>query len=83
MKTLTVINFDELLDHAQTMGYHHNKAHDLLQAADIIVGSFNTDYYKDCFHPKGTHEEAKAILKSFMNKYNLAEFYITHKYYEI
>lgn len=79
MKVITIIGFEELLEHAQDLGYFWNKAHDLLVSADIYVGQINTDYYKDCFSEANEHVEAKEILKSFMDKHNLKEFYITPK----
>lgn len=79
MKVITTIGFDELISHAQELGFYWNKAHDLLVKANISVGQISTDHYKDCFSKENEHIEAKSILKSFMNKYKLEEFYITPK----
>jgi hypothetical protein len=79
MKTITTIGFDELLSHAEKMGYYWNQAHDLLVDADIFVGQIYTDHYKDCFSGENEHVDAKKILKSFMDEYDLKELYITPK----
>ena len=74
-----LVDFSELLEHSQDLGFTWNEAHELLVKADIYVGSINKDWYTDAFSKSDEHVDAKNILKSFMKKYNLTEFYITPK----
>ena len=83
MKKMNICDFAELLDHAKTLGFHWNQAHDLLVKADLFVGHLTRDHYKDgCYCEPDQHVEARQILKSFMNLHRIEEVYITPKNYD-
>ena len=84
IKNMTLINFSDLLDFATCLGYTYNNAHDLLVNAKLHIGYLSSDHYGDtAYNLPHEHTEARSILKQFMQKHQISELYITHKYYEI
>lgn len=83
IKVMAVCDFSDLLEHAVSIGFNWNNAHDLLEKAKINIGRITTDNYSDnAYCEANEHVEAREILKSFMDKNNLQKFYITPKYYD-
>ena len=83
IKIITICDFSDLLDHAVSIGFRWNSAHDLLIKAGIYVGKITSDHFADgAYCEVREHIEARFILKSFMNKNNLQKFYITPKNYD-
>jgi len=79
MKQMTLVEYDELLDHAVSMGYILDRAIRILSDDDVPprhgVGTYEIskeDILKDEY--KYWSENSKQIVLSFIEKHNLKEF---------
>jgi hypothetical protein len=80
LKKINICGFEELINHGVEMGFDYNETHEMLRKADLFVGYICTDHYSDSAYCKANeHIEARKILKSFMKKNEVYEFYITPK----
>lgn len=84
MKHLIIVNWDEIAECGEALGFHYNQICSFFQEAGFLAGKINTDMYKDgAYWSKGEKTEFKLILKTFMDKNKLEEFYLTPRHYEV
>lgn len=76
MKKVTLVEFSDLLHHAETIGYFWNQAHEILVKDEVppMYETKTSDIDKTSAEDFGWSEDSKKIVESFMEKNNLEEF---------
>ena len=76
MKTVTLVEFSDLVNHAETIGYYHNQAISILDRDDIQpkYECNSYEYYDSDIDQYGWSEDTKKIMKTFFEKHNLKQF---------